>query len=118
VFDWNRVDDKGKPRPLHIEDALESIHFDASGDNLSVTSIGRLVDCEFFKVDKGHQARSCEVLLSQGRLRTIIILNGFGTIVGNTGIVEFKAGDTILVPTAYEGVMRFSAESEYLTVTI
>ena len=26
VFDWNRVDDTGKARELHIEEALESIH--------------------------------------------------------------------------------------------
>ena len=118
VFDWNRVDEKGKPRPLHIEEALESIHFDSSGDNLSVTTVGRLVDSEFFRIDKGHQARNCEVLLSRGKMRTVIILSGFGTIAGDGSIVEFKAGDTILVPAVYEGVMRFSAESEYLTVTI
>ena len=28
VFDWNRVDDKGKPRQLHIEQALQCIDFD------------------------------------------------------------------------------------------
>jgi len=118
VFDWNRVDDKGKPRQLHIEDAIESIHFDASGDNLTVASVGRLVDCEFFKVDKGHQARSCEVLLSPGKMKTIIILNGFGMITAGENSTDFKAGETILIPAAYEGVMRFSADTEYLTVTI
>jgi mannose-6-phosphate isomerase len=126
VFDWNRVDDKGKPRPLHIEEALESIHFDSSGDNLSVNTIGRLVDSEYFKVDKGHQARNCEMLLSRGRMKTMIILggfgkltaSGFGTIAEDTNTVEFKGGDTILVPAGYEGVMRFTAETEYLTVTI
>ncbi len=118
VFDWNRVDEKSNPRPLHIEEALQSVHFDASGDNFAVTTVGRLVDSEFFKVDKGHQMRNCEVLLSRGRMKTLIILSGYGTIVGGGGIVEFKAGDTMLVPAACEGVMRFSAESEYLTVSI
>ena len=28
IFDWNRVDDHGNPRELHIEDALEAINFD------------------------------------------------------------------------------------------
>ena len=119
VFDWNRVDEAGKPRPLHIKQALESIHFDASGDNLSVTTIGRLVDCEYFKVDKGHQSKDCEMLLSPGKMKTLIILAGFGTILGTEGIVvEFKAGDTLLVPAVYEGAMRFSCETQYLTVTI
>jgi mannose-6-phosphate isomerase len=118
VFDWNRVDDKGKPRPLHIEEAMESIHFDSSGDNLSVASVGRLVDSDCFKVDKGHQARSCEMLLSAGKMKTIMIMSGFGTIAGKGNTVEFRAGDTILIPAAYGGVIRFSAETEYLTTTI
>jgi mannose-6-phosphate isomerase len=118
VFDWNRVDKNGQARPLHIEEALESIHFDASGDNLSVTTVGRLVDSDYFKVDKGHQMRSCEVLLTHGQMKTLIVLSGFGRFLGSPTAVEFKAGDTILVPAIYEGVMRFSAESEYLTVTI
>ena len=119
VFDWNRVDDAGNARELHIEQALESIHFDASGDNLSVTTVGRLVDCEYFRIDKGHQAGDCELLLSPGRMKTLIILAGSGTILGADGIsVEFKAGDTLLVPAAYEGAMRFAAETEYLTVTV
>ncbi len=118
VYDWNRVDDKGKPRPLHIEEALESIHYDSSGDNLSVASVGRLVDSEYFKVDKGHQARNCEMLLAAGKMKTIMIMNGFGAITGNNKTVDFKAGDTILIPAAYEGAMCFSAETEYLTATI
>ena len=119
VFDFNRVDDTGKPRPLHIQDALESIHFDASADNLSVTTAGRLVDCEYFKVDKGHQTEGCELLLSPGEMKTLIILTGFGTILAADGNpVEFKAGDCILIPAAYEGAMRFGADTEYLKVIV
>jgi len=119
VFDWNRVDEAGKSRELHIEEALESIHFDASGDNLSVTTIGRLVDCEYFRIDKGHQGKDCELLLSPGQMKTLIIISGFGTITGGGGSeVEFMAGDTLLVPAVFEGVMRFADDTQYLTVTI
>ena len=119
VFDWNRVDDTGKGRQLHIEEALESIHFDACGDDLSVTTAGRLVDCEYFTVDKGAQGKSCELLLSAGRMKTLIILAGFGTIVGtNETSADFKAGDILLVPAAYEGAMRFAGDTQYLTVNI
>ena len=119
VFDFNRVDDTGKPRPLHIEQALQSIHFDASGDNLSITTTGRLVDCEYFKIDKGHQAKGSDVIISPSKMKTLIILTGVGTILGVDGAcVEFKAGDCLLVPVAYEGAMRFVSDTEYLTVTI
>jgi mannose-6-phosphate isomerase len=119
VFDWNRVDEAGKPRQLHIEEALESIHFDASEDNLAVTTIGRLIDCEYFKIDKGHQAKRSEMLLSPGKMKTLVILTGMGMIRQASEIgVEFKAGDCIVVPAAFEGVMQFADDTEYLTVTI
>ncbi len=140
VFDWNRVDDTGKARELHIEEALESIHFDASGDNLSVTTVGRLVDCKYFKMDKDVQAKGSELPFPPGKMKTLIILTGFGTIAGAEGNavdpvrnsttagirqkqeisngVKFKAGDTLLVPAAYEGAIRFADDTQYLTVTI
>jgi len=119
LFDFNRVDDAGKPRELHIKEALESIHFDASADELAVTTVGRLVDCEYFKIDKGHQLENCEVLLSPGKMKTLIFLSGCGTIErADEDPVAFTAGDTLLVPAAYEGVIRFEADTLYLTVTI
>lgn len=119
VFDWHRVDETGKPRRLHVEEAMESIHFEASGDNLSVTTVGRLVDYEHFKMDKGRQARDCEVLLWYGKMKAMIILTGMGKIVArDETAVEFRAGDTLLIPAVYEGVMRFAGDTEYLTVTV
>jgi mannose-6-phosphate isomerase len=119
VFDWNRVDDTGQARQLHIEEALESIHFDSSGDNLSVTTTGRLADCEYFKIDKGHQVKGCELLLAPEKMKVLIILTGFGTALGAKGtLVDFKGGDCLLVPAGYEGAVRFAGDTQYLTVSI
>ncbi|MFH1716952.1 MAG: type I phosphomannose isomerase catalytic subunit [Planctomycetota bacterium] len=119
VFDWNRVDDAGNARQLHVEQALESIHFGVCGDDLPVTTIGRLVDCEYFKMDKGHQAANCEVLLSPGEMKVLVMVSGSGVILG-TGVdpVEFRAGDCLLIPAAYEGAIRFAEDSQYLKVTL
>ena len=119
VFDWNRLDDTGKPRQLHIEQALESIHFNMPEDELPVTTVGRLVHCEYFIVDKGHQAKNCETLLSPGEMKTLVILSGGGTILDSGGNnVEFKAGDCLLIPAPYEGAIRFTDDTEYLTIFI
>ncbi len=118
VFDFNRVDETGKARQLHIEESLESIHFDGAGDTLSVTTAGRLADNEYFKIDKGHQAKNCELLLSPGKMKTLIIITGSGTILGtNDFCVEFRAGDCLLVPAAYKGAMQFAADTQYLKVS-
>jgi hypothetical protein len=90
-----------------------------SDEELPVTTIGRLIHCEFFTIDKGHQAKNCEALLSLGELKTLIILSGCGTILGTGGDnIEFTAGDCLLVPAAYEGAILFIDDTEYLTVTI
>jgi len=119
VFDWNRVDESGKPRQLHIEEALESINFGVAGEKLPVTTIGRLVACEYFKIDKGHQAAGCELLLSAGTIKTLMAMTGRGRILAEAqGTVDFKAGDCLLIPAAYEGVIKFVEDTEYLTITI
>ncbi len=117
VFDFNRVDDTGKSRELHIEEALQSIHFGESLDQLPVTTVGRLIDCEFFTIDKGHQAKDCERLLSPGQMKVLMIINGKGHFTcSETDDVNFSSGDTILLPAVYEGVMVFEEESEYLII--
>jgi mannose-6-phosphate isomerase len=119
IFDWNRVHDSGRPRQLHIEEALESIHFDVTPDKLPVTTVGRLVDSNHFKVDKGHRVEGGEVLLARGSMRTLIFLTGGGAILSQQAEPgEFKAGDCLLIPAAFEGVVTFDQDTEYLTVTL
>ncbi|MHC4114775.1 MAG: type I phosphomannose isomerase catalytic subunit [Planctomycetota bacterium] len=119
VFDWNRVDEDGKGRELHITEALESIHYDSSGDNLSVTTAGRLADSEYFKIDKGEQAKGSEQLFSAGQMRVLVFLTGAGEIAGEAGeIVEFKGGDCVLVPAVCEVAVRFNEDTQYLAVTL
>ena len=119
VFDWNRLDPAtGKSRQLHVADAMEAIHFNSSGDNLSVETQGRLVDADEFKVDKGHQMPGGEVLLT-GQMKVLMILSGRGQIVSEqTETMEFGKGDTLLIPAAFEGVMQFDEPCEYLTATV
>jgi mannose-6-phosphate isomerase len=118
VFDFNRIDQAGKARPLHIEEALQSIHFEINGEDLPVTTVGRLVECEYFSVDKGHQIRGGEVLFSPGKMKTLIFISGYGAISNaKGGSAKFRAGDCLLIPAGYEGVMTFADDTQYLTVT-
>jgi mannose-6-phosphate isomerase len=113
VFDWNRTDSQGKTRQLHIDQALESIHFD-SEDIPPATSVGRLVDCEYFTVDKGHNAAGCEHLFEPGNAKAIIFIKGKGTFQPGYENEQFKAGDCWLIPACYKGALKLEQESEYL----
>ncbi|MCX5637915.1 MAG: hypothetical protein NTX52_09525 [Planctomycetota bacterium] len=82
------------------------------------TRFGRLADCEYFKIDKGHQAGGSDVLVLPGEMKILIIISGCGTIPAAEGEpVEFKAGDTLVIAAMYEGAIRFAEDTEYLTVT-
>jgi len=118
IFDWNRVDNKGQGRALHIDEALESIHFNQNADELPITTVGRLVDCEYFTIDKGHNAKTTSRLLSPGPMKVIMVISGNGQFVAQeTDSTAFDSGDTILIPACYEGVMSFTEETEYLIIT-
>jgi len=52
VDDWGRVDDKGKPRELHIEEALASIKFNDIEPQLAQPHGERVLHCPFFSVDR------------------------------------------------------------------
>jgi len=117
VFDWNRLQN-GKPRQLHIEQALESIHFGQNADELSVKSSGRLVDCEYFKVDKIAAKANTSSNISRG-MKVLMFIKGEGEITSsNTEPVDFSKGQTILLPAEFEGKISFADDTEYLQTIV
>jgi mannose-6-phosphate isomerase len=117
IFDFNRLDKNGKPRPLHIEDALESIHFD-NPEKLPVTTAGVLADGKYFKIVKGKWKAGCEKI-EMGQMKVIILLSGNGKITTNEDKTEaFTAGDVLLIPAYYDGTAICEQDTEHLIVTL
>src|SRR5438445_2211335 len=52
VFDWNRVDDQGKPRQLHVDQALQCIDFNDVAPEPIIPTGELLVRHELFEVQK------------------------------------------------------------------
>jgi mannose-6-phosphate isomerase len=52
VDDWGRVDDQGRPRTLHREQALESIRFNDYEPQLTQPHGERVLQCPFFTVER------------------------------------------------------------------
>ncbi len=100
LFDWNRVDKTGRGRPLHVAEALESIHFDATADQLPVTTGGVLVDCPYFTVEKILLPPGAARELPPGVMRVLVVIEGGGAVRIPDAAVPFRAGDTLLVPAA------------------
>jgi len=130
VFDWNRVDDKtGKPRELHVEQAMECIDFSGrpiAGEEESNiagrwTSVTRLVTCESFLIDRVHMAAGQNRELPYNEMIIWIVLEGRGSIAcsGCREPLLFSPGDTVLLPVRIEdGRLQTHEDCLWLEVAV
>src|SRR6266700_1346334 len=75
VFDWNRVDDNGKLRELHIEQALQCIDFNDVAPKLVEPQGELLVRHKLFEVQKWNLTASRDIS-SQGQFAIVCCLTG------------------------------------------
>lgn len=105
LFDWNRVDAQGQPRPLHVQQSLEVIDFQR-GPVAPVTppAVGdpdfqRLVDCDKFVLDRCRWDAPREIG-GDGRFRILAVLDGQLRLAGDQGATPLSMGDAALLPVA------------------
>jgi mannose-6-phosphate isomerase len=95
VFDWNRADDKGKPRQLHIEQALQCIDFNDVAPKLVEPQGELLVRHELFEVQKWNLTASREIS-SQRQFAIVCCLSGSL----RCGDADLSPGEFFLVPAS------------------
>ncbi|MBN1788487.1 MAG: class I mannose-6-phosphate isomerase [Sedimentisphaerales bacterium] len=118
VFDWNRLQN-GKPRQLHITQALESINFNQSPDDIPVTTEGKLAETQFFKIDKFTAKANTSNDINNDQMKVIIVIEGSGKITSpQSQKADFAKGRTILLPAEFKGTIEFETYTEYLQITI
>jgi mannose-6-phosphate isomerase len=115
VFDWNRVGADGKTRPLHIEQALEVIDFDAGPVIQQVplatplTHVERLVNCEKFVLDRWRLGKP-HALEDDQRCHILCVVEGSVSVSGDPAGTTFNRGEVILIPAASRPVIVEPAE--------
>ncbi len=98
LFDWNRLDAKGQPRKLHLEESLASIHWD-QGPVEPIAAADprrRLVSCRYFEIDR-YACTSASALGGLDRLQTLIVTHGQGRFDNGEFVM---AGDAWVLPAA------------------
>ena len=115
VFDWNRVDDNGKPRQLHIDQAIQSIEFDDVRPQLVRPNDEVLVRHQLFEVQKWNLGLPREVTPS-GQFAIVCCLSGKIRCAD----VDLAPGDFFLVPAHSEDrqLEPISAQTALLRITI
>ena len=93
VFDWNRVDDSGKPRQLHIEEALESIDFEDVAPGLIQPDGEILLRDKLFEIEKWALAAP-RVIAPAGQFAIVCCLTGLVRCVD----VDLRPAEFALIP--------------------
>jgi mannose-6-phosphate isomerase len=118
VYDYGRVDARGKPRELHIEKALDVMDFNGRQNfktmplpterevmDLAIDDGGGslLAACKYFgagKWDISRAQKRCEGLLELC-FSTFVFLSGAGQVVWEAGSSAFKAGECWFLPAEF-----------------
>ncbi|MCX7848428.1 MAG: class I mannose-6-phosphate isomerase [bacterium] len=112
VYDYGRTDSHGRPRPLHLQQAMDVLSFrDPGSPILKPVKVEplhyRLVICDFFSLYK-YDFREPVHNYSLKRCRIFVNVDGHGTIISPEGLfddVDFGPGTTIFMPA---GVKDYS----------
>jgi mannose-6-phosphate isomerase len=120
LFDWNRVDRDGKPRQLHIEQALDVIDY-ARGPVDPVTpaatsdpEIERLVQCDKFVLDR-WRFNNLHMLPDDNQFHIFAVVKGSLSINANSKNCSLRRGGTLLVPATTRGV-RISPQDQAVLI--
>ena len=103
IFDYNRKDKEGKPRELHVADALEVTKLEKYSQpdfGSVVTESGKklLADCDLFKVFKYEVGGSFADQCGEESFVSILVMDGKGTLDVCGGSVDLNKGDSIFIP--------------------
>ncbi len=115
VFDWNRVDENGKARQLHVDQALQCINFDDIEPKLIEQNGELLVRHELFEIQK-WDLNSPREIAPFGQFAIIGCLTG----LLRCSEVDLAPGTFCLVPASSRDrqVNPRSAGTSFLRVTI
>lgn len=110
VYDYGRLDAKGKPRELHIEKALAVTNFaGARGGKVLPVQLSRgasqnslLAACPYFAAERWESTAAIPVLRDLDRAQFYVFLHGAGTVHWNADEAAYQAGECWLMPACLD----------------
>lgn len=104
VYDYNRVGKDGKPRELHVTDALNVIvnrnqtEIEKIQFSTNVKDCNTLASCEYFNVKKFNVDGTCKFSTNAESFASILCLDGCGKIEFNGSSYPLYKGDSYFIP--------------------
>ena len=127
VFDFDRLEN-GRPRKMHVEEAMQCIDFDKQDEPEQkrahtagfFTTVTRLVTSEFFKVEKVRFVEGVEEAVPYDQPVVWMMLEGNAELrVGAMKEpVQLNRGETVLLPSQMKDpIIKTLADCTWLEVT-
>lgn len=130
LYDYDRLDKNGQPRPLHIEKALDVIHFESSAKPRQPIRVLRyqpgcaselLCRCKYFQVERllvnKEKAEEISFLKPLARsFQVLLCIEGQGALFSDPGDgLPLHMGDCIFIP-AYCPPLKLQGNVQLLKV--
>lgn len=117
VYDFGRLDDNGKPRQLHTEEAKDAIDYTVYPEYKSqydrMADHAPLIKCQYFDV-RLHQVKGSSVFdPGCDSFVVVMCLGGEAKVNG----VNARQGETLLIP-ASQNILKIDGTATILTATI
>ncbi len=112
LYDWDRLGPNGQPRPLHPEQALAVIDYQAGpvqpqrpekATANNAADVERLVTCEHFVLER-RQLHQPTPLGDDGRFHLLVVLNGALKSNAPQTPPRIAAGEVVLLPAHADAV--------------
>ncbi len=116
LYDYNRVDQDNKHRPLHIDQALDCIDYKKLEIN-QTNNDTHLVNCPFFNVYKHYITDKLTLNANDQSFHAVVILEGSGKVKTNDQAMAFEPYDTFFIP-AGTGTYEIDGCATIIQVTL
>ncbi len=103
LFDWNRVDNQGNPRPLHLRQGLEVTDYQSGPVaprrvDPSQTGMQTIVACQKFVLQV--MERGSAKIAGDGKFHVITVPQGNAQLRWEHGEIPMQTGQSLLIPAA------------------
>jgi mannose-6-phosphate isomerase len=105
LFDWNRVGTDGRPRQLHVAEALATIDYEHGPVSIrqpqaaETPHVERLVACDKFVLDRWRLAAP-QPIGGDGRCHIVVVLEGAVRLPNDPADAPLTLGQVALLPAA------------------
>lgn len=115
IYDWERTDNNGNPRELHLDLALDAINYNPTQTrkpySKNENSENKIVESNYFSVNFIPLNGSLKMSKNQNSFRVYMCTDGSFSVFCNKAKYDFQKGDTILFPAILnEYILEGNAE--------